>query len=74
MDPETWMSLNTFYCDALHARITPQQCEANRYQANEKKKFSSYEKKGPVQCTKCEQWQEKIEALNTLRQEAEAAA
>lgn len=30
MTPEEWLAENTGYCSRLHARITPEQCAANR--------------------------------------------
>lgn len=30
MNADAWLEANTFYCDRLHARISPAQCAANR--------------------------------------------
>lgn len=50
---EKWQQKNTFYCQRLHARITPEQCDENRNQGKGSWGASGGFKRACITCQEC---------------------
>jgi hypothetical protein len=56
MDPEQWLTENTFHCEALRARLTAKVCAENRAKPAWNEEGATSTNYRPAACTKCTVW------------------
>ena len=71
-EKEKWLEVNTFYCERLRCRLTPEQCEANRARPRLKEAGRWLESNRPPMpgpCEKCTEWRSLCKEVYQRRKE-----